>query len=104
MNLLLSRHRSGVATEPSNYLTVPSRPLEQKDASQIVPLHSSDPMMEGPLCQIRREARACRTVEVLELDHLDALDFNRPNRDARLLRPLCERCSIAGMTSCRAAV
>src|SRR3954465_13875773 len=58
----------------------------RKDASQIVPPRSSDPMKEGPLCRIRREARARGAVAALVSENLNAVDFNRPNRDARLLR------------------
>src|SRR5918994_6431500 len=57
-------------------------PWMPKDAFQIVPPHSSDPMKEGPMCRFRREARARGTVAALVPEHLNALDFNRPNRDA----------------------
>src|SRR5689334_13098027 len=55
----------------------------RQDASQIVPPRSSDPMTEGPLCQIRREARARGAVAALVSENLNAVDFNRPNREAR---------------------
>src|SRR5947207_3161006 len=58
----------------------------RKDASQIVPPRSSDPMKEGPLCQIRREARARGAVATLVSERLNAVDLNRPNRDARLFK------------------
>src|SRR4051812_21657300 len=53
----------------------------RQDASQIVPPRSSDPMTEGPLCQIRREARARGAVAALVSENLNAVDFNRPNRE-----------------------
>src|SRR6185369_16044091 len=62
----------------------------RKDASQIVPPRSSDPMTEGPLCRIRREARARGAVAALVSENLNAVDFNRPNRDARLFRVCCK--------------
>src|SRR3954464_12943323 len=58
----------------------------RQDASQIVPPRSSDPMTEGPLCQIRREARARGAVAALVSENLNAVDFNRPNREG----PLCQ--------------
>src|SRR3954466_3033774 len=95
----------------------------RKDASQIVPPRSSDPMTEGPLCRIRREERARGAVAALVSENLNAVDFNRPNREARgavaalvsenlnavdfnrpnrearLFKPLCLRCSTEGITS-----
>src|SRR6185369_10128020 len=55
----------------------------RQDASQIVPPRSSDPMTEGPLCRIRREARARGAVAALVSENLNGVDFNRPNREAR---------------------
>ena len=37
-------------------------------------------------------------------ENLNAVDFNRPNRDALLLKPLCLRCSTEGITLSFAAL
>src|SRR5436189_5806180 len=42
---------------------------------------SSNPMMEGPMCRFRREARA-RDIDTAVVDGLKALDPNRPIREA----------------------
>src|SRR5262245_64167844 len=43
---------------------------------------SSDPMMEGPLCRVRREARARERHRRCSVDSLKVLDPNRPIREA----------------------
>jgi hypothetical protein len=51
--------------------------LGRKDANQIVLLYPSDPMLEGPACRFRREARAREdTSNVRVVDSKERLTAN----------------------------
>ena len=61
---------------------VPDAAWLPEDAAQIVPLHSSDPIVEGPFAPIPERSESPRDSRSMVWDSQKALDRDRPNREA----------------------
>ena len=72
----------GTMDEASSYVRLDLLSARRQGRPKDCSASSSNPMMEGPWCRFRREARARERHRHCGEDSLNALDPNRPIREA----------------------
>src|SRR5258705_826682 len=72
--------------EVSSYVRLDLLSVRRQGRPKDCSASSSNPMMEGPWCRFRREARAPSDIDTVVVDSLKALDPKRPIREADIRR------------------